>query len=298
MDDTRKIIPIEKDLQNSFSSYNYLCEFAYRLQSTDFPELTIDMSRVNFVAANLFSVVGCLLANCSAARQKEGSLSILGMKPKIRETIQKNGFCHHFGLEKLPDTNNTVIPYRIFEVNEILEYERYLTINLFTREDLPPGATDDRIRDSLLELFKNVIDHTTSKNIYTCGQYFPRSSMLFFTIVDMGETIPYNVREFHNLHDLLTPDNCLEWAIQSGNTTSLIAKPRGLGLFLIKDFILENKGSFYIVSGYENYEINRGKEKFRILDYPFPGTVVTVGFNLSNNTSSYMFFEGDNAIQF
>ena len=298
MENTHKIIPIEKDLQNSFSSYNYLCKFAHELQSTDFLNITIDMSKVNFVAANLFSVVGCLLANYSATKHNEGSLSIWGMKPKIRETIRKNGFCHHFGLEKLPDINNTVIPYRIFDVNEILEYERYLTINLFTREDLPPGAKDDRIRDSLLELFKNVADHTSSKNIYTCGQYFPKSSMLFFTIVDMGETIPYNVREFHNLHSLVLPNSCLEWAVQSGNTTSSIAKPRGLGLFLIKDFIQRNKGSFYIVSGDENYEISKEKEKSRLLDYPFPGTVVTVGFNLSSNISSYISSEDDNTIQF
>lgn len=297
MENTHKIIPIEKDLQNSFSSYNYLCELSYILRSTDFPELTIDMSKVNFVAANLFSVVGCLLANCPTARQKEGSLRILGMKPKIRETIQKNGFCRHFGLEKLPDINNTVIPYRVFDVSNIYEYERYLTINLFTREDLPPAAKDDRIRDSLLELFKNVVDHTTSDNIYTCGQYFPKSSMLFFTIVDMGETIPYNVKEFHNLHHLIPPDNCLEWAIQSGTTTSLEEKPRGLGLFLLKEFVQKYNGSCYIISDYENYEISNGKERFRQLDYPFPGTVVTVGFNLSNNTA-YMFSEDNNIIQF
>lgn len=298
MDNIRKIISIEKDLQNSFSSYNYLCKFAYQLQSTDFPALTIDMSKVNFVAANLFSVIGCLLANCPAAKQPEGSLHILGMNPKIRETIQKNGFCHHFGLERLPDINNTVIPYRIFNVSELCEYERYLTINLFTRKDLPPVAKDDRIRDSLLELFKNVIDHTTSKNVYTCGQYFPKSKILFFTIVDIGETIPYNVIGFHQSQNLTPPDNCLEWAIQSGTTTSQIAKPRGLGLFLLKALIQNNQGSLYIISGYNDYEINRGKEKFRQLEHPFSGTIVTVGFNLSNNISPYLSFEDDNTIQF
>lgn len=296
MDDNHIMIALQNDLQNSYNSYNDLCMFAYQLNSVDLPNLTIDMSKVNFVAANLFSVIGCLLATYSDRKNGECSLRVSGMKPKILDTIKKNGFCQHFGLEKLPDTNNTIIPYRIFETTEILEYERYLTINLFTRKDLPQSAKDDRIRDSLLELFKNVVDHTSCDRIYTCGQYFPKSRMLFFTIVDMGETIPYNVTKYYNtLHESEAPENHLEWAIQSGTTTSMEEKPRGLGLFLIKDFVLQNKGSFFIVSGYENYEINKSKEKFKRLEHSFPGTIVTVGFNLNNNTSSY---DDNNTIEF
>lgn len=159
-------------------------------------------------------------------------------------------------------------------------------------------AANDAIRDSLLELFKNVADHTTSKYVFTCGQYFPKSFMLYFTIVDIGETVSYNVSTYHHSHNIALPDNALKWAMERGNSTSLDQKPRGIGLSLIKDFVMLNKGDFYILSNNETYEMHRAKDRFRKLPYPFPGTVVTVGFNLHDTAIYYLDSGTYDAIQF
>ncbi len=346
-EDKYKVVRLSTDLQNSYKSHNHLCKLAYTLQNSTNTNIIIDLSDINFIASNLFSVLGCIFSEFKEKKSGQDALRIRGMKPSILDTVQKNGFCEHIGLKKIPDIHNTVIPYKKFGVDEIEEYERYLTLNLFMRNDLPQmtksvsdiirdsllelfkNVTDhtssnyiytcgqyfpkssslydlpqmtksvsDIIRDSLLELFKNVTDHTSSNYIYTCGQYFPKSSSLYFTIVDIGETIPYNVHNFHTDHNLSLPDNSLKWAIMEGNTTSRTNGPRGIGLSIIQDFISLNEGSLYIVSEQETYELAAKRERYKKLDYPFPGTIVTVGFNL-NDTASYRFMsEENNTIQF
>lgn len=230
-EDKYKVIRLSTDLQNSYKSHNYLCKLAYTLQNSTNTNIIIDLSDINFIASNLFSVLGCIFSEFKEKKSGQDTLRIRGMKSSILDTVQKNGFCEHIGLKKIPDIHNTVIPYKKFGVDEIEEYERYLTLNLFMRNDLPQmtKSVTDIIRDSLLELFKNVKDHTSSNYIYTCGQYFPKSSSLYFTIVDIGETIPYNVHNFHTDHNLSLPDNSLKWAIMEGNTTSKTNGPRGIG---------------------------------------------------------------------
>ena len=300
VDDDREIFFIKHNLQNGFRSHDTLCRLACELKNTASSKIAIDLSAVDFIASNLFSVLGCIFHEYAQRNPAPNSILLTGLKPKIAKTIQKNGFYKHLGLEKMPDMHNTVIPYKYFLVNQIDDYERYLTINLFMRDDLPKMTQSviDSIRDYLLELFKNVSDHTTSKYVFTCGQYFPHSYMLYFTIVDIGETISYNVNNYHATHNLLVPDSPLRWALESGNTTSYSLKPRGIGLSLIEDFVKQNNGVFYILSDTETYEIYHTKERFKVLTYPFPGTIVTIGFNLHDTAVHYLNSGTYDSIQF
>ena len=125
---------INSDLQNSFNSHNQLCKLAHEIENTNAPKITVDLTNVNFIASNLFSVLGCIFSGYARKNPCANRILITGMKQQTINIIQKNGFCEHLGLTKIPDVHNTVIPYKHFSVNEIDEYERYLTINLFTRK--------------------------------------------------------------------------------------------------------------------------------------------------------------------
>ena len=162
INDKDNFFSINSNLQNSFSSHNQLCKLAYEIENTNAPKITIDLTNVNFIASNLFSVLGCICSDYARKNPCVNPILITGMKQQTINIIKKNGFCEHLGLTKIPDVHNTVIPYKRFSVNEIDEYERYLTINLFTRKDLPQMSkgVSNLIRDYLLELFKNVMDHT------------------------------------------------------------------------------------------------------------------------------------------
>ena len=95
--------------------------------------------------------------------------------------IQKNGFNTLLGYEKLPDTYNTVIPYSIFGIDQINIFEKYIVLRIFGRNDIPKITEKVRgnIIDNILEIFNNVKEHTHSDKVYTCGQYFPKSSLLY-----------------------------------------------------------------------------------------------------------------------
>lgn len=156
----------------------------------------------------------------------DATIYFSSLKPKIKKMIQKNGFNTLLGYEKLPDTYNTVIPYSIFGIDQINIFEKYIVLRIFGRNDIPKMTEKVRgnVIDNILEIFNNVKEHTHSDKVYTCGQYFPKSSLLYFTIVDSGETIPYNVNNyFTNLpdHDR-APVRPLELAIAPGNTTRTI----------------------------------------------------------------------------
>lgn len=281
----RCTITIKYNIQTSLSSHNFFAALATKLNDIHCQELVLDFSKITFIASNQFAILGCILDNYITSHP-ETSLYLSGLNASLMDMIKKNGFGFHFNLPRTPDVHNTVIPYKVFKVPEIKEYESYLTLKIFNRDDLPsmsPGFKSS-LQDYLLEIFKNVNDHTTSEKIYTCGQFFPKSSLLFFTIVDNGETIPYNVSKYFESRQQVSPDNPLQWALMEGTSTADKYEPRGIGLYLIQQFIKSNHGQFFIVSGKDAYEINNKGERFRQLELPFPGTIVTLAFNLSDSS--------------
>lgn len=291
-------ITLQQNIDTSYSAHNYLSEIANKVKTTDADNIIIDFSNINFIAANQFAILGSIIDSCKPEHCTVNLADIT--PPKILDIIRRNDFGKYFKLSHIVDKNNTVIPYRCFDVDDIIEYEIHLTLSLFDRNDLPkmsPGVSDE-IRDYLLEVFKNVKDHTSSSKVYTCGQYFPKTSMLYFSLVDTGETIAYNVSEYHNKHSLSTPSSCLSWALESGNTTLDNGSPRGLGLSLIKGFVLLNQGYFCIVSGPEAFEISKKGERYMDMKHPFPGTIVTIAFNLDDDAAYYMKDEIVPEIQF
>lgn len=279
------IIEIPLNIQTEKSTYEFLANFAQQLKSTTCDTLIIDMSKVQFVASNQFAVLGCLLDDFVRKNEKT-TIRLKGLNNIIIDMIRKNGFYVHCGLEPLPDLHNTVVPYKIFDVQDIKKYESYLTLKIFSREDLPPMSLQYKhmIQDYLLEAFKNVNDHTTSTFVYTCGQFFPKSGLLYFTIVDSGETIPYNVTRYLQKHGSCLSCSSLQWALQEGTSTLDDAGPRGVGLYLIKDFINSNQGRITIISGTECYEFSNSKERYLTFEHSFPGTIVTLAFNLNDKT--------------
>lgn len=282
-------IKIDTSINNDYASHNYLSELFHKVRKSHASSLIIEIPPSVFIAANHFATLGCIID----AFTKSGKSVRLesNTSKKHLSLIMRNGFGELFSLDSIPDFNNTVIPYKNFDVDYIKEYDMYLKLKLFSRSDLPKMSTlvADKIQDFLLEIFQNVRDHTSSTKVYTCGQFFPKTSLLYFSVVDTGETIPYNVNRYHKKHSLSLPSNTLKWALEKGNTTLEDNIPRGIGLYLIKEFVNLNQGYFYIVSGNETYEINpKYGERYKCMEYTFPGTIVTIAFNLADNASYSM----------
>lgn len=281
----KRVLEISSNIDTSFNSHAKLSKLYTQLLNAQSEEISLNFSKVDFIASNQFAILGCIL---DTYRKKYPNTAIYFsyLKKNITKTIQKNGFNIHLGFEKLPDIYNTTIPYTIFDINEINEFEKYIILRIFERKDIPQMSklVKSKIIDNILEIFNNVKEHTHSNKVYTCGQYFPRSSFLYFTIVDSGETIPYNVNTYCDNINIKPPSKPLEWAIAPGNTTRQVDTPGGLGLSLLCEFIELNNGRLYIVSGNETYEQNGKDNRHMYMEHSFPGTIVTVAFNLLDDS--------------
>lgn len=172
MNNTTKTVKIST-LHTSFSSHQALANLFHEIHSFDGDTLLLNFEDAAFISANQFSVLGCILSTFHA-QHPEIRILVGNMSPKLLNIIRKNGFGRHLSYDMLPDINNTTIPYRIFDVTEIDQFEKYITISIFNRNDLPQmsSGVKNQIIDNILEIFNNVHEHTHSQSLFTCGQFF------------------------------------------------------------------------------------------------------------------------------
>jgi hypothetical protein len=112
--------------------------------------------------------------------------------------------------------------------------------------------------------------------VFSCGQYFPNMNQLILSVVDFGQGIAANVRNFFKWHPRaaqLTAAQCLKWAFDKGNTTNPSGMARGIGLDVLKEFIKVNHGKLEVYSNEGYVLIDRYNEIFRNRNSFFMGTV-------------------------
>lgn len=289
------IFTFEKNLNNNKYSYDKLIELYHTLNALNQQKVILDFSNVTFLAANLLAVLGCCVENTVTKRNHK--IALRNIHPKIKTIMQKNGFNKYFTWDSIHDVYHNTMSYEIFKstTEHLVDFERYLLLNVFSRNNLPimNSAYKNSIIDNFLEMFNNVIDHANSSHVYVCGQFYPKSMNLCFSIVDIGTTIKENVTSYLSATSMNSPSSSLEWAIIPGNSTKAMEAPGGLGFSTLLDFLKHNNGSFLLISDKEIYELQANKECFNILALPFPGTIVTITINLKDN-QLYFFNQNNN----
>lgn len=285
-----EIIKIKIDIDNGLKTKNLMALLSEQLLNINDPEICFDFEKVRFIAANQLAIFGALFDSFCA--DKDTSIYIANLRIRLKTVMQKNGFGKRLGYEPLLDKFNTTIPYMEFGINDSFEFEKYLIMHIFQRTDIPflSENAKNTIIDNILEVFNNVKEHTSSSTVYACGQFFPKSEKLYFTIVDIGETIKENVINYFeltdkNIEEELEGCSCIEWAIKEGNSTRKEDSPGGLGFSVLSQFIELNKGELSILSDDECYEWLNGKYRTTNVKHKFRGTVVTVAINMSDSFS-------------
>ncbi len=288
-------IPFPKTLDNNILTYEILNKLYSELNNITTKKILFDMSNTRFIAANLFSILGCILEELHSKRLH--TFTFYNIDPKIQNVMQRNNFGHYFSIPHLQDINNTTIEYRIFKATteNLEEFEKYTLNNIMNRSNMPKMSpkVKKRITENILEIFNNVIDHAETSNAYICGQYFVKKHKLVITITDLGKTIKENVTKFLKI----PVDKAVQWAIISGHSTKLSA-PGGLGISILLDFLKYNKGFFTLISDDECLEITNEGEQFVRLTNPFPGTTVSITFNMEDDFSYIMNSEKNEEIIF
>ena len=266
-------------IKSDTNGYKCFIELYQLTKEMIFDELILDFNKTSWFDANLLAILGSILNKVQSGLN---DIQITNLKPHVSKVFSKNHFLSNFGGEKIEDYYGTTIKYKRFKSSEEKLFKVYLDNELLSKKALPKmtSALRKKINESIFEIFNNTIIHGNSKDIFSCGQYYPSDMRLDFTIVDLGKTIKGNVSRY--LQKKFSGSEAIEWAIEEGNTTKTGDTPGGLGLSLIRSFLELNGGKIQILSADGYWYQRKDKSKSLVFDQRFDGTIVNLEFNIND----------------
>lgn len=148
------------------------------------------------------------------------------------------------------------------------------------------------------EIFSNCINHSDQDMLYLMYDivYNDGDFYLVVNVTDYGKTIVYNVNNYQRSigNKQMTNIECIEWAIQYGNTTRIGSG--GYGLPSLIQYIKEANGELYILSGSGNYFVKGKYEKIEQSKGFFKGTSVTFKIKLYDTSRIIKYNENSNKV--
>lgn len=267
---------------NNATGYQELISLYHNAHCGTDQVVVVDFGKTTWFDANICAPLGALLHRLRA----EGKEIRIGNLPQnVQKIFSKNAFLKDFGMTMEADVNRTTMQYSRFEPSDETKFPNYIETH-FKGKGIPKMSEQltARFREGILELFSNAVLHSETKHgIYVCGQYFPTSKRLDFSIVDMGVGIRHNVESKKGL--AMSAEAAIAWAMEGNNTTKTGSIPGGLGLKLIRQFIELNGGRIQIVSDAGYWETQRNGQTSRAFTAPFPGTLVNIEINTADKRS-------------
>ncbi len=181
----------------------------------------------------------------------------------------------------------THLPYSDFSMEDIRLKKPYKDINILLKQDIFPFQSDtvkETIKDKMGELFLNVLQHSNSPHGATASaQYYPTEKIIRFSLVDFGIGIARNIQQYSKttLRQNISEGEALLKAFEKRFTTK--KGSNGLGLKIIKDFILQNESKISILCNRVYYQYDGASDKehrYRLkTEQGFDGTFIVIDFN-------------------
>ncbi len=270
-----------RNIDTSFESYQKIIDL-YRDYKDSIFEV-IELSLNQWFAANMCSALGGILDKIT---ENLNEIKFVNISEKIKIILMKNDFLSHYGFNRIIDINNTTIKFLKLKPTDGKYFHLFVTNELLSRPELPCISLPlkKKMTEAIYEIFVNAQIHSETKNIYTCGQFYPQKNIIEFTITDTG--IGFKNRINQRFKKNLSSIQAIQWAINDCHTTK-IGISGGLGLALLKEFIGKNKGKLQIISDDGFYQYDSNGEDIRLFHGAFPGTIVNLQFK-TDDTSSYI----------
>jgi len=242
-----------------------------------------DVSILGWMDANMCAPLGALLQRQIVAGK---NITVNQVTPETEKILCKNEFLERFGRLSIADSHKTTIKYSEFRPEDKEAFQRYIASHFRSKSKGLPKMSDlllRKFRESLFEIYGNAVEHSeTQGGIFACGQFYPGRHRLDFSIADLGVGIRERIRRDLGLS--MNPQEAVDWALK-GNTTRTGKRPGGLGFSLIREFVQLNKGRIIVLSDAGYWEFAKGKTNVLSIQWPFPGTVVTIEINTADKAS-------------
>ena len=272
-------------IDHDYASFEALARLHAQTQEYFFDNVEIDMRATFGFEADMCAAFGAILYSLG---NNLNTVNLVNLHYSVEDILSKNGFLSHYGRAEIPNRWGTAISYQRFDDKDDHYFVRYIEDEFIHRPEIPKMSKGllKKFRESIFEIFNNAVSHSrTQLGIFSCGQFFPSQNRLNFTVADRGVGIRQNIRDYEGLN--LSPERAIVWATEGNTTTKRDNVPGGLGLKLLGEFIDLNKGCIEIVSDAGYWQRRNGKIVTKLLNYPFPGTVVSVEINTAD-THSYI----------
>lgn len=277
-------ITIPNSIQNDKDTFKFIIDTFYS------NILTVENSkvRINFESNSIFdtNILATFGAILSYIKSKNNTGSLSNANKKFVNILKNTGFFKEFFDPSVKELDsNHIIKFKSISSTSKDEFTNYVTDEFLKKCPLIMSKEFlNRLRGNFEEIFQNARMHGNSDNIFVCGQHknsnLLNNSIINFSIVDIGNTIPYNIKQVEN-SDSLSDVECILWATEKGNTTK-IQNSGGLGLYNLVKFIKFNNGKIQIISGNGFVEISNNEYNTELFDTNFKGTIVNIEVNIDN----------------
>jgi len=268
-------------IRSNDAGFSALAKLAVVTKEITNDEIELNFNYCKHFDANMAAPLAVILNTLIA---RKNTIKIASPPWKVEEILRKNRFLQDFGYRVLEDTNHTTLPFAQIPISKPQSFAVYLDDHM-EGKGIPrmTQTLEKAFRQSIFEIFVNCVGHSRSElGMFVCGQFYPYDGRLDLTISDAGIGIRQNVRR-HLQDGNISSIEAIKWALKEGNTTKSGNKPGGMGLKLLKDFILINGGKIQIASRQGFYQFAGGNEEFIKLASDFPGTTVNLEINTKDD---------------
>lgn len=267
------------DLRTDFRGFDALGSLHARLSEYKNQRIGVDCSKLSWIDGHLSAP---LLTIVSHARQRGNSVGLRNLPENVRLILKKNGLL----VDRAVDNYQTTIPVQQFDLTEEVKFANYTRRHL-RRKEMPKmtAVLLGKILEAIDELFANCALHSQSPiKVVATGQFFPRGERLAFAISDGGRGVDGSLKAAGISYS--TPEDAIDWAMQSNNTSRQGDIPGGLGLKVLRDFVGLNNGNLMVISNRGVWrQAGSDVQKWRLRS-PFPGTSVILEI-MTNDKHTY-----------
>lgn len=255
---------------------------------TSFPEegmITFCFNDCKFISSEAIAI----LSGIKLLRDSTGLLTNIAMRTidlEVRNFLNNSRFLKMFLPNSVADSSTSLPIYvqQDFSKEGILQY---IDKEIIERSEMPEMSEELRkeIRRAFFEIFGNVFTHSESEiGGLVCGQVYPKIKKIQIVFYDAGVGIAKRVKETQSEFQEKQDKEAIEWALMRGtSTSSSTEQSRGLGLYLIRQFLKVNEGEIRIYANTGYFEEKNGKTNFGFLTFALDGTLIDLRINIRND---------------
>jgi hypothetical protein len=265
----------------SRTGFAALATLHYQLSHFHDQAIELDAGDVGWLDGNMAAPLGGVLR---LATDRGNTISFVRLGDRVMRVLSCSGFLPTPAV----DYFHTSIPFKRFDRSESVAFAEYTEQQMQDR-GIPKLSKQLRAKflEGLDEIFSNAVIHSKSAiGVFCCGQAYPKSAKIKFTISDCGIGIRRSLLENRGLNK--TADQAIEWAMSEAATSRSGDVPGGLGLKILREFIEMNGGEIQIVSETGYWHLSQRTVTTHQNFRPYPGTIVSIQINTSDRNAYYL----------